>query len=65
MKRVPCKYFAKKGRGGRLCPFGSDCFYAHRNEDGSEYVFTHGVDINRYVSLRVCIPSFFHFFEYH
>lgn len=60
MKKVPCRYFAKKGRCGRMCPFGRDCFYAHRNEDGSEYVFPHGVDIERYMSLRVCATSSFY-----
>eukprot|EP00026_Physarum_polycephalum_P012348 Phypoly_transcript_12646.p1 GENE.Phypoly_transcript_12646~~Phypoly_transcript_12646.p1 ORF type:complete len:292 (+),score=14.95 Phypoly_transcript_12646:137-1012(+) len=31
MKYKACKYFAKAGN----CPFGSDCFYAHYNQDGS------------------------------
>jgi len=31
LKLQSCKYFAKAGS----CPFGSDCFYAHYNQDGS------------------------------
>jgi len=31
LKLKPCKYFSKSGS----CPFGSDCFYAHYNQDGS------------------------------
>jgi E3 ubiquitin-protein ligase makorin len=32
---IPCKYF-DYGRGE--CPFGSSCFYAHLNTDGSKAV---------------------------
>jgi len=31
LKKKSCKYFSKTG----TCPFGSDCFYAHFNQDGS------------------------------
>jgi len=31
LKNKPCKYFSKSGS----CPFGSDCFYAHYNQDGT------------------------------
>lgn len=35
MTRIPCKLF-DYGRGS--CPFGSSCFYAHLNPDGTRYV---------------------------
>lgn len=35
MARIPCKLF-DYGRGS--CPFGTSCFYAHLNPDGTRYV---------------------------
>jgi hypothetical protein len=31
LQAKPCRYFSKAAS----CPFGSDCFYAHLNSDGS------------------------------
>lgn len=33
MSTIPCKYF---DHGRANCPFGSSCFYTHKNIDGSE-----------------------------
>ncbi|KAJ7801903.1 hypothetical protein B0H14DRAFT_2894298 [Mycena olivaceomarginata] len=47
MKRVPCKHFQKSLSSARavpFCPFGKDCFYQHRNPDGSDYITTQGID---------------------
>mmetsp|Transcript_9875 Transcript_9875/g.17203 ORF Transcript_9875/g.17203 Transcript_9875/m.17203 type:complete len:166 (-) Transcript_9875:74-571(-) len=35
MGRIPCKLF-DYGRGN--CPFGTSCFYAHLNPDGTRYI---------------------------
>lgn len=35
MERIPCKLF-NYGKG--KCPFGTSCFYAHLNPDGTRYV---------------------------
>lgn len=35
MGRIPCKLF-DYGRG--TCPFGTSCFYAHLNPDGTRYI---------------------------
>lgn len=32
LRQIECKWFA---RGKGTCPFGSSCFYAHTNEDGT------------------------------
>ncbi|KZT10054.1 uncharacterized protein LAESUDRAFT_645543 [Laetiporus sulphureus 93-53] len=50
MARVPCRHFSKSPLNDRFCPFGKDCFYQHVNEDGTPYIFRHGVDHN----MRVC-----------
>ncbi|KAK7686371.1 hypothetical protein QCA50_010595 [Cerrena zonata] len=45
MARVPCRYFqASLHSSQRFCPFGKDCFYQHKNEDGSDHVFAEGVE---------------------
>lgn len=44
MSRVPCRHFQKSPPNDRFCPFGKDCFYQHRNADGSTHVFDRGVD---------------------
>ncbi|KAF8216309.1 hypothetical protein K438DRAFT_1703090 [Mycena galopus ATCC 62051] len=47
MKRVPCKHFQKSlnsPRGIPFCPFGKDCFYQHRNADGSDHIIAQGID---------------------
>ncbi|KIJ55257.1 hypothetical protein M422DRAFT_123155, partial [Sphaerobolus stellatus SS14] len=43
MARVPCRYFSRSSPTDRFCPFGRDCFYQHRNPDGTPYVFQDGV----------------------
>lgn len=49
------RYFQKSLSSTPFCPFGKDCFYLHANTDGSEHVFTDGVDecmkVRRYVIL--------------
>ncbi|KAH9839855.1 uncharacterized protein C8Q71DRAFT_744529 [Rhodofomes roseus] len=52
MARVLCRHFEKSPPNDRFCPFGKDCFFQHRNSDGSPYVFTHGVDHNMKVYRR-------------
>jgi len=42
MARMSCKYFERSTR--RYCPFGRDCFYQHKNRDGTTYVFPFGAD---------------------
>jgi len=42
MARIPCKYFEQSMR--RRCPFGRDCFYQHKNRDGTDHVFPFGAD---------------------
>ncbi|KAI0255856.1 hypothetical protein BJV78DRAFT_1118938 [Lactifluus subvellereus] len=44
LQRVSCKYFTASPPENRYCPFGRDCMYQHLNEDGTPYVFDHGVD---------------------
>ncbi|KAK7030745.1 hypothetical protein R3P38DRAFT_2930257 [Favolaschia claudopus] len=67
MKRVPCKHFQKSlfsARGTPFCPFGKDCFYQHRNADGTDHVSSLGVDecMRQYASQRDAElgPSDFH-----
>ncbi|EJD06635.1 uncharacterized protein FOMMEDRAFT_165377 [Fomitiporia mediterranea MF3/22] len=50
MARIPCKYFEMSPPNSRYCPFGRDCFYQHKEADGSPYVFDRGVDY--YMSRR-------------
>ncbi|CAL1714734.1 unnamed protein product [Somion occarium] len=51
MARVPCRYFqASLKTADRFCPFGKDCFYQHKNEDGTDYVFEEGVE--HYIKMR-------------
>ncbi|KAF7370748.1 hypothetical protein MSAN_00708100 [Mycena sanguinolenta] len=55
MKRVPCKHFQKSlasGRGTPFCPFGKDCFYQHRNPDGTDYISILGIDDARIRAQR-------------
>jgi E3 ubiquitin-protein ligase makorin len=59
MAKVQCRYFQKsllKDKNKPLCPFGKDCFYQHKKEDGTLHEFKDGAE----VSLRV---SFFSFWE--
>ncbi|KAJ7672628.1 hypothetical protein B0H17DRAFT_1084017 [Mycena rosella] len=61
MRRVPCKYFQKSilaVPSVPFCPFGKDCFYQHRNLDGSDYITDQGVEtgMRMYASQRV-LPS--------
>ncbi|KLO12762.1 hypothetical protein SCHPADRAFT_399908 [Schizopora paradoxa] len=42
MARTPCKYFERSAQ--RHCPFGRDCFYQHKNRDGTHHVFPFGAD---------------------
>ncbi|KAJ7043469.1 hypothetical protein C8F04DRAFT_943293 [Mycena alexandri] len=47
MKRVPCKYFQKslsRPSSTPFCPFGKDCFYQHRNPDGTDHIIEQGID---------------------
>ncbi|GJE90973.1 hypothetical protein PsYK624_071200 [Phanerochaete sordida] len=44
MARVPCKFFERSLPDDRYCPFGNDCFYQHRNADGTPYQFQRGVE---------------------
>ncbi|THH13452.1 hypothetical protein EW146_g6767 [Bondarzewia mesenterica] len=44
MARVACKYFEESKPDNPFCPFGSDCLYKHENVDGTQYIFSHGVD---------------------
>lgn len=48
-----CRHFEASPSHDRFCPFGRDCFYQHRDADGTPYVFPHGVD--HY--MRVSSPS--------
>lgn len=48
-----CRHFEESPTYDRFCPFGRDCFYQHRNHDGTPYVFAHGVEHNMRVSYFV------------
>lgn len=50
MTRVPCKWFERSHPNNRYCPFGNDCFYQHRNADGTHYDFKRGVE--HYIKQR-------------
>ncbi|KAL5525986.1 hypothetical protein ACEPAG_7324 [Sanghuangporus baumii] len=50
MSRIPCKYFERSLPGSRFCPFGKDCFYQHKELDGTDFVFERGADY--YMSKR-------------
>lgn len=53
-----CRHFETSPSYDRFCPFGKDCFYQHRNADGTPYVFAHGVEHNmRVSSLLLCALS--------
>jgi len=57
MRRVPCRYFQKSlasPSSGPFCPFGKDCFYQHRNPDGSDHIIDQGIDacMRLYASQR-------------
>ncbi|KAJ7623335.1 hypothetical protein FB45DRAFT_925318 [Roridomyces roridus] len=65
MARVPCRYFQRSlaaTPSRPFCPFGKDCFYQHRNADGSEHTFDQGVDVSmrRYAAQRDSAPLFAH-----
>lgn len=47
------RHFEASPSYDRFCPFGRDCFYQHRNADGTPYVFPHGVAHNMRVSTIV------------
>ncbi|PPQ63320.1 hypothetical protein CVT24_006765 [Panaeolus cyanescens] len=53
MARVPCRYFQKslQTKNKPSCPYGKDCFYQHRNADGTPHVFREGVDVAMRVSI--------------
>jgi E3 ubiquitin-protein ligase makorin len=34
--KISCKYFNRKGRYYRVCPFGDNCFYAHVDQNGKK-----------------------------
>ncbi len=41
-------YFQKslaKNKYNPICPYGKDCFYEHLREDGTPFVFKHGVEV--------------------
>ncbi|KAJ7245147.1 hypothetical protein B0H12DRAFT_790343 [Mycena haematopus] len=67
MKRVPCKHFQKSlasARATPFCPFGKDCFYQHRNLDGSDHISTQGIDAC--MRVRASNPLFeFHLIHLH
>ena len=42
LEKIPCKYFNRRGRYYRVCPFGDSCFYAHTDEDGKKLSCTKG-----------------------
>ncbi|RDB20803.1 E3 ubiquitin-protein ligase makorin-1 [Hypsizygus marmoreus] len=47
MRKVPCKHFVEsttKDPKKPMCPFGKDCFYLHKNDDGSLHVFKNGAE---------------------
>jgi hypothetical protein len=47
-------YFQKslvKNKNSPICPYGKDCFYEHVKEDGTPFIFKHGVEI----CMKVCI----------
>jgi E3 ubiquitin-protein ligase makorin len=44
LSTIPCKHF-DYGKG--VCPFGSSCFYAHLNPDGSK----------AYITVRKCVNA--------
>ncbi|KAF7308653.1 hypothetical protein HMN09_00714700 [Mycena chlorophos] len=61
MKRVDCKHFQRslETRSTPFCPYGRDCFYRHRNPDGTEYNPTHGIDSFRFGATDdVYVPGF-------
>ena len=39
-----CRHFQRSCPSHRYCPFGKDCFYAHKNEDGTTHEFRHGIE---------------------
>lgn len=46
LARIPCRNFEQSMRAdptAPFCPFGSDCFYAHLNPDGTPHSFNHGI----------------------
>lgn len=57
MHSIPCRWF-NYGRGS--CPFGTSCFYAHLNPDGTPFItpklrhleHSEGVEIFR--AVRLC-----------
>ncbi|KAF8269843.1 hypothetical protein EI94DRAFT_1573130 [Lactarius quietus] len=51
LQRIPCRYFAASSPDSRFCPFGRDCMYQHKNEDGTPYVFNKGVEFHMPVRL--------------
>jgi len=42
----------QKDKSRPLCPFGKDCFYQHRHDDGTPHVFKNGTS----VCMRVSRP---------
>ncbi|KAF7309685.1 hypothetical protein MIND_00339900 [Mycena indigotica] len=53
MKRIPCRHFQQSltNRTTGFCKYGRDCFYLHRNPDGSEHVSSHGIESFRIGSV--------------
>lgn len=54
------RYFqaSKEKRGRPSCPFGKDCFYQHRNDDGTAHVMDAGVAASMRVSIVNSGPCF-------
>lgn len=52
---ITSSYFQQSKPTKRFCPFGRDCFYQHRNEGGTAYVFPDGVDHYMRVSTLLLI----------
>lgn len=45
-----------KDKARPSCPFGKDCFYQHRNDDGTTYIFPDGVDKSMRVGVaHICV----------
>eukprot|EP00474_Spongospora_subterranea_P009203 CRZ09661.1 hypothetical protein [Spongospora subterranea] len=61
LRQIECKWFA---RGKGTCPFGSSCFYAHTNEDGTVAEperLQHGANADGLIKVMkpMCLSDFF------
>ncbi|KAF9485502.1 hypothetical protein BDN70DRAFT_795621 [Pholiota conissans] len=55
MARVQCRYFQKslaKDKNKPLCPYGKECFYQHKKEDGTLHEFKDGVEVSQRVVVH-------------